>query len=293
MKKGYEVAPTQENIVGCMLKDAKVLAQYEKKLERNSYILGVIGLLIGDEVSKPISAVLSAILSVSKIADVQPDDIKTIIQYACSCGLVLLLVRTKYLSRNKSALSKSAEENRWFEYCELIQRHVELIGKHKLSFQKAGVDRISIYLYDNAKYFLRAGRFSYNPDYNTSGRKIYPKNEGCIGKTWETGDFFIGNLPDPTKNKKAYDQALRVMGLPKEAINGLTMRSRLYYGIRFSDGEDHSPIGVIVVESTDPNRFTANSLRTALEGELIYISNITDRARQDIPQLTEAAKVGL
>lgn len=276
-----------------MLKDDKLLAQYETKLERSSYYVGVLGILIGDEISKPISVIISAILTVANLSTKAPDDWKTDIQRIITVVIIILLLRTRYLGWKKQTLTRSAEENRWLDYCELIQRHVELIGKNKLAFQRGGIDRINVYLYDKERYFLRAGRFSYNPEYNTAGRKVYSKEEGCLGRSWINGEYFVNDLPDPTKDSKAYERALREMGLPRESVAGLRMKSRLYFGIRFSDGEDHSPLGVIIVESTDPHRFTADYLKTTLESELHYIANITERAISDVPQLSEAAKVGL
>ena len=127
-------------------------------------------------------------------------------------------------------------------------------------------DRISLYAHDNAGCFVPLARFSFNPKFRDVGRAKYPADQGFIGCAWGGGRCFQFGLPDPAADKAGYLQRHSAFDVPKKIVDGLRMKSRLYYAVRL-DAEDSSPMAVIVLESCKPDRWSEAELKDIFEDE--------------------------
>ncbi len=166
---------------------------------------------------------------------------------------------------------------------------------HKLKFPDKGPtqDRISLYSYDESeeKCFVRLGRFSYNRDFMLSGRKSYPANQGCIAKAWHEGIHFDNGVPDRVANKTEYLKYHQNAQLKREEIQALSMNSRLYFGYRILNKE-HKALAVIVVESTEPNRFTRDHLQQIFDSDALFLSHLIGKMSSLLPQPGVATRLG-
>jgi len=126
-------------------------------------------------------------------------------------------------------------------------------------------ERISVYkVYDDK--FLLIGRSSVNPTLAKTSRGNYPINEGFIALAWQEGEFFIDDLPDPTKNNRTtyYNACKAVSEIPRETIDAIKMASRSFYIKRLS-GFDNKPKAIIVIESKIASAFTKAAIDSKLE----------------------------
>ena len=138
------------------------------------------------------------------------------------------------------------------------------------------------------------GRYASNPDFQSNGRSSYPIKEGCIHDAWSNGWLYHNGFPDPNANRDDYVQHHIGLGIPRDTAEKLTMKSRLYCGCRVMDQNGKKPIAVVVIESTDPDRFSEDYLRKAIaEGEQQYLSEIIHKLLPDIAMPSDAAKAGL
>lgn len=110
-----------------------------------------------------------------------------------------------------------------------------------------GNDRISLYAHFG-NGFYRIGRYSSNPVFRRSGRKVYPDDEGCIGRAWTQGDFSLLGLPNFSTNDTQYVAQLVALNLNEETIRALSMKSRGYWAVRIERSATEQ-LGVLVVES--------------------------------------------
>ena len=274
-----------------MDKATQTLQKIEAYREKSAYIVAALGFCISDEVSKKIAHVIAWLHQSSGAAQSHQDEINAVVQTGFLILIGLFTAIQLICGWRKNKLKEKSHENRWLEYKEMMQGHLLQIAKGKLEFADNGKDRINIYVYDGESYFVRAGRFSYNPRYCTGGRQVYPEDEGCINRAWENGTYAV-SLPDPRKDLEQYIKAHHDMSLSKDTASQLRMKPRFYYGIRFSRDSDSHPLGVIVIESDMPNRFSEVKLSERLREDCLYISNITQRYIQDVPKLSIATKKG-
>lgn len=123
--------------------------------------------------------------------------------------------------------------------------------------------RISLYIHRGNSFF-RLSRFSRNPNYNRTGRKLYPEDEGCLADAWERGASVV-QLPDP-KNWEEYKKELEDKhNIDGDVADKLTMKSRSYVGIRLTDPRTNAHRGVVVFESTKATGVTLNTVRAVLD----------------------------
>lgn len=150
-------------------------------------------------------------------------------------------------------------------------------------------ERITLYIHDSKnKRFIPCGRFSQNAKYSQPGRIEYPEEEGCIGEAWQHGWHFTTLSPNPSIRVNEHQQMYRI----KKAVSSkLKMPSVQYAAMRVSsnDGKNY---GVLVVESTEDNRFAEKNLRNSLEEQKHFLSELIPRLRQYIPQPEHAKKRG-
>lgn len=146
---------------------------------------------------------------------------------------------------------------------ELFNSYLKLLVKN-LEFTHN--ERISVYKTYNDEFRL-IGRTSVNPNLAKRGRQSYPITEGFIGKGWAEGEYFIENLPCPSKNKgKTYYNAINAISkISKEVVENLNMKSRNFFIYRIN-GFDNSPKAVLVFESLEPKSFEKDKIIDKLEG---------------------------
>lgn len=106
--------------------------------------------------------------------------------------------------------------------------------------------RLSIYGHVDNQFFL-ISRVSANPKLESKGRFTYPDDEGHISVIWEKGSLLEKGWRESTSRKRAIEQ-----GIPETVVEKLTMLPRGLSGKRI-EGHDGSPVGVVLLESTDPH----------------------------------------
>lgn len=196
--------------------------------------------------------------------------------------------------RLKKNLEKKESSGDWLRCIDICEGHIMWLAMKKLKFKHDGSDRISLYWADGRGNFVRAARFCQNPKWNSGGRGFYPGNQGCLGKAWETSWCYDAGFPDPNTDWVTYKNRQAMGGVSEADLQGFGMKSRFYFGVRFSDADGRKPRGVIIVESTNPARFTEDELRRVFDdGEQHYISHLTEMYADDVPRLDDARKAGL
>lgn len=137
------------------------------------------------------------------------------------------------------------------------------------------------------------GRYSPNSELAKIKRRQFAVGEGCIGLAWATGVFFANDLPDPKADAKGYKDASAKYGLKKRQVNKLSMKARLYFGLRISDLSKVNNLAVLVVEASDPSRYTKEELVEKLSGrDGRYLSHLAEHLVASAPKVSDAAKEG-
>lgn len=72
------------------------------------------------------------------------------------------------------------------------------------------------------------------------------------------------------------------------------MKSRLLYGRRIDDDSGVNPLAVVIIESTEPDRFTFDDLSGQFgpSGQR-YIRGLAQKLSAKLPHISEARKMGL
>ena len=150
-----------------------------------------------------------------------------------------------------------------------------------LELMEGAHDRFTLYTFDDEK-FKKRGRYSTNPEYNRDDAKELGR-EGAVYRIWEDGWLFDNDFPDPSDVRK-YKTAQRRYGLSEEILNALRMKARMYAGIRIN-GRNHVPVAVLLVESTEKDRYNEGVLKERLEKEHHFLENIIESMRPHFEDL--------
>ena len=148
----------------------------------------------------------------------------------------------------------------------------------KLEFTEGDPTRLSLYIHDGNKQFVRCGRYSPNPKFNKPGRPAYPDNIGCIGEGWHNGWIFANNN---TRH-----------GMTQKQCKTLTMNSKLYVVMRI-DTADSRPVALLVLESMKKNRFTEENIKELLYPFKDEIATLVVNLKDYIPTPIYASERGL
>lgn len=163
----------------------------------------------------------------------------------------------------------------------------------QLLFESNGLtstDRISIYKHEG-HVFTMLGRYSSNPEYQKTGRGIYPDSEGCIGKAWREGKAFLGELPKPG-TRLFYSVLEKEWNIIQEVADSLRMPSRCYAAFGINDSKGRR-IAVIVFESTQPNGIKNAAIEKALQdGEERRLNLFLEKMHSIEPASTYALEQG-
>ena len=137
-------------------------------------------------------------------------------------------------------------------------------------------DRVNVFQKIGNGFVLLA-RYSENPEYNNSGKVIYPIEQGHIGQAWQRGRSFASRLPNPHDDWGNYLEEMEKVNLDEETVRDLNMKSRTYYALRLRDKANENPIGVLCFESLSTGKFNREMLETpyaSLNREVAHIVDI-------------------
>jgi hypothetical protein len=155
-------------------------------------------------------------------------------------------------------------------------------------------ERISLYKYEQENnHFVLLGRYSGNPEYDKKGRAIYKSDQGCIAKAWKDGMYFVNDYPCYDEDGEAYIARSCQDGLTVKITRGLTMKSRLFFGYRLHNESGRNPIAIVIIESTNPERYLEEELKEIFEGHTgQYLSKLTIAFSSMMPNIDQAKKAG-
>jgi hypothetical protein len=192
-----------------------------------------------------------------------------------------------------------SEENRdWVDICyETIDALLHSLASGPLKFGENGTytERISLYIHDeDFQKFIQLGRVSLNPDYCKLGKRVYAEDEGCLGYTWNNGEGFRNDYADPETDLAIYLEQMKHESLNKNVVKAFNMKSRLYYGYRVMDTKSRNCLAVIIVESTDPSRYSKEELHKVfgIPHRAFFISRIIEKLYPCLPKLQNAREEG-
>lgn len=167
-------------------------------------------------------------------------------------------------------INKSYQEDRK-QVNNLINRFRDLYPKalcEELNFSDQKNDnRMTFFLYDKEKdNFLNFSRRSSNPAFLESSRQgLYSREKGCICKAWEKGFHFDNGFPNPDNIRRYCDYTIKQKyNFLQKEVENLRMKSRLYCAWSIKDMDGVHDVAVIVIESTDPNKWTEEELKDFL-----------------------------
>lgn len=225
----------------------------------------------------------------------------TIFCYLMAAISAILIILSKWNSRKTNDIVENLEQQ--LSYCkeifdpgiilEIFTGYLYSMSSGKLGFgsNSKNSERITLYIYDgDRRVFIPFSRVSQNPLYKRKGRQEYPANEGCIGKAWENGWCFDNKFPTAS-DVRYEDYSKKLYDIPPATAKGLGMRSALLACMRIES--DDNPLGVIVVESTEKNRYTETYLKTILEEERHCIYLMLKKWHQLVPRVVNASELGL
>jgi hypothetical protein len=154
-------------------------------------------------------------------------------------------------------------------------------------------ERISVYRHSQDGQdgnFELTGRYSKNESYSRPGRSLYPAHQGCMGKAWieDLGWSAITNLPNPKRDREEWLKRLNDdFEIPPDVASKLRMPVRSIAAVRIDSALGEKRIGVIVFESTDPNRIRVDDLRELIEQETARFQLLLQQ--RPLAQSTDAA----
>jgi hypothetical protein len=176
---------------------------------------------------------------------------------------IIDLEKDNFQKGNKIIDLENALNDSIKEMNELFNSYLTLMVKN-LNFGHN--ERISVYKVYEGKFVL-IGRASDNPNLQKTGRSSYPIEEGFIGKDWAEGEYFIDNLPDPNlrNGDTYYAQVNSIIGIDREIVRNIKMKSRTYFVYRIK-GYENQPKAVLVIESINNSAFTKEDVINKLAG---------------------------
>lgn len=178
-----------------------------------------------------------------------------------------------------AALTKQVSEHET-SYKSLLQQQLKLIYDD-LKF--GHTERISLYRHDG-RAFVPLARYAGDPAYKQFGRRLYPDNEGCIGKAYHEGESFVSNLPNVKDDALAYFNVLRDhYQIPRKTAKSFSMKSRSLAAHRIDD--HHGQIlAVIVFESLEPDSvLDREKLQQAMVRESQNLRGFLEQMTQTLP----------
>jgi hypothetical protein len=162
-------------------------------------------------------------------------------------------------------------------------------------------DRITIYSHDETEeVFAPIERYSRDPVLSKRGRGLYPDDEGCIAKAYRDDEWFIADCPDsdeeafpnPENDQDEYIRRSEQYGLDSNQVDRMRMKSRLYYGRAIRGMRNAKPIAVIIVESTNPSRWSREKLNSVFEERSVSLTEFVSRIGPLMPDVSNTKNRG-
>jgi hypothetical protein len=182
---------------------------------------------------------------------------------------------------------KAMRESAYQDYPQLCRLRLHDLSQE---LKLGSCDRVSLYVHRPARRrFFLLDRLSPNPVYEEARRQEYDDGEGCIAKAWQDGSHFA-IAPDG----KAWVTWCGRYGIKAKAARRIRMNSRLYFGWRVRDREKQNRLAVLMLESTDPNRWTQEFLLEYFEmKQERTLNDLLARIRSQIPDPQMAVERGM
>lgn len=227
--------------------------------------------------------------------DVMPDRL-----FWLTFGLAgfLFLMGTVLGVREERNFSRILEENKRLRQTlsshtqDYFEKSRDLLSLVALGLDLDRRDRLSLYVVSKTgSYLLMVGRFSDNTNLERHGRRVYPLNQGCLGKAWAEGDAYENGFPDPDDDPEGYVECHARYGLDEATVRNLTMQSRMYCALRV-EVQRGRRLGVVVVESLHPRRFRRETLASSLTEQMKLISDFIEANRSLEPDPEQAMQEG-
>lgn len=170
---------------------------------------------------------------------------------------------------------------------ELFSGYLYQLSKAELAFSPH--ERITIYIHNGQNHFIPFARYSSNATYSKPGRDFYPDDCGCIAEGWNAEWFFYkftsaNDSPDYVKETKER------FSIDSKTLDKINMRSVLYAVMRI-DTLNGKPIGLIVIESTNKNKYTERQLKRILDKQKGYLAEMILTFYDFIPTPQYAARI--
>lgn len=213
------------------------------------------------------------------------------------CAQAILSIWNLVKGKRLTALSKELDEAK--ESVEILAQNAQSVcegflqdlarGPLDFGAQAQNNERVTLYVHDSERHFQPIARFSFNQSFMKRGRSRYPENQGCIGRAWEHGWCFE-ILPTDSDE---WEAACTEQGVPRTVAKALNMKSRLYCACAIQIDSTPKPIAVIVIESTDPTRYTEEQLEAVLTNDRSsYVGRLIEMLRPYLGDLGNARKDG-
>lgn len=208
-------------------------------------------------------------------------------------ALFLVYVMIVDLRSRKTIDELKEEINEYEEVTETLAQNIKELfdgflfkfATSKLSFLPT--DRITLYIHNGEKEFIPFGRSSTNTKYQQKGRSSYPDNQGCIEKGWQDGWHFYNCSQNPCEDETAYiREQNKAYGLHKGILKKLNMKSVQIAAFRIAD--KHNYIAIVIVESTEVNRFDGGELRAILDEQHDYLRHMILTLKKYIAEPSKA-----
>jgi len=177
--------------------------------------------------------------------------------WAClTVAVVLMVVSFVYeirLSPSREELLADADRfrrqrERWEQE---LREALEVVSRRILedAGSKSSCSRFSVY-YHCDRCFVRVCRVSGNPDLGRPGRSSYPDDQGIIAKVWREEAVTVTNMPS---DREGWVSAcVEDYGMKRSEAQNVAERMQSLSVVGRRINYDHRPIGVILLESTEP-----------------------------------------
>lgn len=185
-------------------------------------------------------------------------------------GLVIVEVARSKTRESYKELMRRAERAQALEDT-VAENITEIINgiilgfSAKLGLQQDDNSRISLYVEDSTGNLINVGRVATNPNHKPVGRKVLPKDKGCVGKAWGDGWAFVPNF-----SEENYGSHAGHFGMTAEQIAGLKMKPLFIAALRIDDGP--RSLAILVFESLQENRFDETKIRKEMSAFIGYLT---------------------
>ncbi len=219
-----------------------------------------------------------------------------------SIGSIFLTIRRN--KKNDNYAEQVREKNEKIERLENAIKNgnnnfFDLWDNHARSlFKECSLNndsRLSIYKYDEIqRSFWIIGRHAEQVPFKARNRKLYPTDQGVIGKAWLDGEYYEKSLPNPYTNPDKYTETnLQKYGIPREISAKINMKSTCLWAKSLKNKKGDR-FAIVVIESTKRDSLARNTLSEFFEnGKGYEIQETLDALGFMEPNLRIAGELGI